>query len=404
MQAPIPRVLSFTTVFPRGDDPMRGVFVRSRLMHLAELAPVTVVAPAAVIEYGNPTGRFRPLSQIPKQRQDGPLTVLHPRWLYPPGVKALHPAALALCSARTVLRAKRRGSFDVLDAHFGHPDGIAAALLASLIGVPFTVTLRGSELMHAAAVAVRGELGWALRRASRVIAVSRPLEQLARGLGVAPERIVVIPNGVDSATFRPLDRAWWRARLGMAEERLHILSAGHLIELKGHHRIVAALPRLHAAGLPAELWIAGAPGNAGAFDDTIRRTAEECGVAAHVHFTGPLQPGQIAGAMNASDLLCLASSREGSPNVVNEALACGVPVVATSVGGVPDMLPDERFGIVVPAGDPESLAAGLDTALRRQWDRAAIAAWGARRSWNNVAAETLEALQGAVLEWAERTR
>jgi glycosyltransferase involved in cell wall biosynthesis len=99
--------------------------------------------------------------------------------------------------------------------------------------------------------------------------------------------------------------------------------------------------------------------------------------------------------MTAADVFCLASSREGWPNVVNEALACATPVVTTDVGGAPDMVPGEEYGFVVPAGDGEALGAALRRALTKDWDRKAIAAWGGSRSWSNVAAETFEVLHAA---------
>ena len=85
----------------------------------------------------------------------------------------------------------------------------------------------------------------------------------------------------------------------------------------------------------------------------------------------------------------LASDREGWPNVVHEALACGTPVVATDVGGVPDLIPGSDFGIVVPPGDQTSLDKAICEALTRSWDHAAIAAWGMSRTWDAVAGDVL---------------
>lgn len=374
---------------------MRGSFVRARLIHLAALTRVTVVAPVAALEYGNPDGMLRPLSAVRRELQDGPLQVRHPRWLYPPGIRLLHPAALAACSAGTVFREKNCDGCDVIDAHFGHPDGVAAAMLAALVKVPFVVTLRGSETVHAASSLIRAQLGWALRRAANVIAVSRPLAQFASELGVPASRLAIIPNGVDSSQFRPLDRSAWRHRFGMAEDRLHIVSVGHLIEGKGHHRIVEALPRLHAAGLKADLWVVGGSGNAPSFAEAIRRSIQYAGLSQYVHLLGSLPPSDVAGALNAADLLCLASSREGSPNVVNEALACGVPVVATRVGNTPEILAGDQYGILAAVDDPAALFHALEAGLRRTWDRQAISTWGARRTWSHVAAETFDVLRSA---------
>jgi glycosyltransferase involved in cell wall biosynthesis len=99
--------------------------------------------------------------------------------------------------------------------------------------------------------------------------------------------------------------------------------------------------------------------------------------------------------MSAADVLCLASSSEGWPNVVHEALSCGLPVVATNVGAVPEMIPSDQFGLVVPVGDVPALTEALALALQKPWQRAAIAAWGNSRSWDQVAREALEQMQAA---------
>jgi glycosyltransferase involved in cell wall biosynthesis len=291
--------------------------------------------------------------------------------------------------------------FDLIDAHFGYPEGVAAARLAERFGCPFVVTLRGNETLHGAAGRKRGLMSAALRKAAAVIGVSRRLCAFAVELGVEPERTHVIPNGVDSRTFHPRDRASARAALGMAEDRLHIVSAGYLIERKGHHHIVKALPSLRAAGLHCELWIIGEGGKEGDFEEAIRGAVGEHGLGGCVHMVGAVAPEKLAEYLSAADVFCLASNREGWPNVVNEALACGTPVVATDVGGVPDMLPGSEYGVVVQPESSNALLAGLKTALTRRWDGEAIAAWGAVRSWKKVAEETLEVLLSAT-EGAKR--
>jgi glycosyltransferase involved in cell wall biosynthesis len=184
----------------------------------------------------------------------------------------------------------------------------------------------------------------------------------------------------------------------MGDGELHILSAGYLIERKGHHRIVEALPGLRARGLKARLWIAGEKGAEGDFAAEIRRKVAECGVEDAVRFVGAVSPAALACYMSACDVFCLATSREGWPNVVNEALACGAPVVATDVGGVPAMIPDERFGYVIPPGDEPALEEALAGALTREWAREAISAQGLKRSWGEVAREVFEQLSAAAME------
>lgn len=392
------RVLSFTTVYPRPADPKFGLFVRARLQALAAYADVSVVSPVPVIDYGNPKGRFPDLSKIPASRADGPTQVLHPLWFYPPLAGWAHPWWLSAFSAGPVTRLRRTFPFDIIDAHFGHPEASAAHRLARRFGVPYTVTLRGNETFHAEDPRKRCRMAEALRNAARVIAVSEPLREFAIRLGVEPARTAVIPNGIDSMIYHPRDRAAERARLGMGSAERHILSAGYLIERKGHHRVIEALPELLGRGHNVRLWIVGDPGSEGDFAGEIRSRAAQHGLAGWVSFVAAVEPAELACYMSACDLFCLASSREGWPNVVNEALACGAPVVATDVGGVPAMVTEGVTGFVVPPGDPAALAGALDQALIRPWDREAISRQGLARDWDCVAREVYGQLSTASME------
>jgi teichuronic acid biosynthesis glycosyltransferase TuaC len=372
------RILSISCVFPNPVEPEAGLFVKHRLQAVARQAEVTVVAPLPAIDYGNPRGRLLASRTVPFERRDGSLRVLHPRWLYPP----LGGVVNALCLAARllpVLRAHR--DCDMVDAHWAFPTGIAAALALRSRQLPFTITIRGSEVEHARSRLKKSAMAWALRRADGVICLSGRLREFAAGCGVDPGRISVIPNGVDASVFHPRDRG---ARTGAPL----VLSAGQLIELKGHHHIVRALREAK----PAQLVIAGGPGRHGQYEAEIRRQIDLAGMKERVRFAGQVPQDALAELMAAADVFCLASSREGWPNVVQEALACGTPVVATDVGAVPEMIPSDDYGYIVPAGDESRLRTALQAALDRTWDRGRIAALGQSRSWELVGRQVLEEL------------
>jgi len=252
--------------------------------------------------------------------------------------------------------------------------------------------------MHARSRGNRRWIRWALLRAARIITVSESLRRFAIANGVEETRARTIPNGVDANVFFPRPYAETRAKLGIPDDRPAIVSAGFLIERKGHHRIVRALSEMRRNGSNAELWVVGGPGREGQFEKQIHREVQERALESAVHFTGNLKPAMLADFMSAADVVCLASSREGWPNVVHEAQACGAPVVATSVGGVQEMIPGAEYGFVVPVGDEDALTAALSKAIETQWDRARITAWGRARSWQQVGIETAEVLSQAAAE------
>jgi glycosyltransferase involved in cell wall biosynthesis len=142
-----------------------------------------------------------------------------------------------------------------------------------------------------------------------------------------------------------------------------------------------------------QLLIAGGPGPEGQYENYLRNLVAHHGLTESVRFLGAVPAATMAEIMSASDVLCLASTNEGWPNVVHESLACGTPVVATDVGAVPAMLDEGRYGMVVPVNDPLSLKQALEEALAKHWDRPAIAAWAQNRGWSQVAAEVLEEMQ-----------
>jgi teichuronic acid biosynthesis glycosyltransferase TuaC len=364
---------------------------------MAEFAEVKVIAPIPVLDYSNPKGKLLRSRPFPLSRWDGPVEVFHPRWVFPPHGTPLNVLCLATRLQILLRRIRREFAFDLIDAHFGYPEGAAAALLAAAAGVPFTITLRGNETMFAGFRYRRDAMRRAFRRAGRVIAVSEDLRQFAVTEGVAEERTVTIPNGIDRELFFPRDRQAARAKHGLLAGRKVIVSAGELIEAKGHHLAAEALRTLLDEGMDAELLIVGATGRGGSrFEQMLRQRVVELGLAGRVRFIGFVGRAGMAELLSAADVFCLASYTEGWPNVVNEALACGAPVVATHVGGVPSMLISEQYGFMVPPRDLPALRDALRQALSRPWDRAAIAGWGGSRTWQQVASEVLEAMRRLV--------
>ena len=251
------RILSLSSVYPNPAEPGLGLFVRSRLQHMAASAEIKVIAPIPLVDYSNPRGKLFQPRAFPVARQDGPIEVFHPRWLFPPNGTPLN----ALCQFARLLPLVRHirttFPFDLIDAHFGYPEGVTAGLLAAVFHVPYIITLRGSETMFAGYRYRRKTLRWAMRRASHIIAVSEDLRAFAVHEGVAAERASTVPNGIDPAIFHPRDLRQMRLRHGLPLDRHLILSAGELIEAKGHHLVIQAVKSLLDRGLDVELIIVG---------------------------------------------------------------------------------------------------------------------------------------------------
>jgi teichuronic acid biosynthesis glycosyltransferase TuaC len=385
------KILSLSSVYPNPGEPGLGLFVRSRLQALAKYAEVKVVAPIPVLDYSHPERKiFRP-REFPLRRQDGPLEVFHPRWIFPPYGTPLNVFCEFGRLLPLLVRIRREFRFDLIDAHFGYPEGCAASLAASFFRVPFTITLRGSETMFDGYRYRRAAMKTAFRRAAATIAVSDELRDFAISRGARLERARTIPNGIDTDVFRPYDQAAMRRRHNLPAGRKLILTAGELIEAKGHHLVVDALKSLVARGADAELLIAGATARGGPeFEQALRERVRNAGMENRVRLLGWVDRQTMAELLSAVDLFCLASYTEGWPNVVNEALACGAPVVVTQVGGVTAMVPSAQYGTIVPQRDMPALERAILAGLDRTWNRTVISHWGRSRSWDTVAREVAE--------------
>ncbi len=387
------RTLVLSSLFPSRTRPNFGVFVRDRVRHVAAHCDIVVVAPVPWFP-GNRWLRGTAHARTPFVEEIDGLTVYHPRVVSVPHVaKALDATSYAVSLLPFIAWLRRRFRFDLVDAQFGYPDGVAAALIGKAVRCPVVVTLRGDEERVAAYPLRRMQLARAFKSV-RLIAVSDSLRQFALRLGIDPSEVRVIPNGVDVSPFRPGDRGAARRRLGLPDDKAILLAVGAMGEGKGHHLVLEALPDL-VARHPQLLYVAvGGAAYADGYATRVRHLVERHALQDHVRLVG-LQPHEdIPLWMAAADVFCLATAHEGWSNAITEALACGLPVVTTRVGGNAELVREGRDGLLVPFGDRHALAAAIVDALQREWDRAGIAARAREFSWEATAQQVIEFMQG----------
>lgn len=380
-----PHVVVLSSLFPSAVQPGAGLFVRERAFRLGQRLALAVVAPTPWFPLQGLVRRLRPGFRpgAPLHEQQKGFDVWYPRFLSVPGaLKQLDGAAMARAAWPRLRELKQAGRLDVIDAHFGYPDGLAASLLARRLGVPYTVTMRGTETRHAQDPVLRPLLARALCGADRVFSVSDSLRQVALGLGVAAERARVVGNGVDLARFRPLDRAEQRRALGLPADAPVLVTVGGLCERKGFHRIIALLPELRQRFPGLRYLAVGGPSPEGDWTERLKAQAHELGLADAVHFTGPVAPDALSRYLSAADVFVLATRNEGWANVFLEAMACGLPVVTTRVGGNAEVVCRPDLGEVVPFDDAPALRQAVERALGTAWDRAAIRAYAESNTWD----------------------
>lgn len=381
---PAPHVVVLSSLFPSSRQPGAGPFVRERMFRVGRTLPLAVVAPQPWFPLQGLLRRWRPGFRpgAPAHETQSGHDVWYPRFFSVPGLfKRLDGWFMALGAWPRLRRLHRAGRLDLIDAHFAYPDGYAASLLGRWLEVPYTVTLRGTEVRHARDPALAPHVTHALRHAARVFAVSESLRQLALSLGIAPDHVRVVGNGVDLAKFEPLPRAQTRRALRLPDDAPILATVGALVERKGFHRVIELLPVLRQRHPGLRYLIVGGSSPEGDYSPQLRQQVSATGLEDAVRFLGPLPPEQLRLPLSAADVFVLASSNEGWANVLLEAMACGVPVVATDVGGNAEVVCDPVLGSVVPFGDRARLAEAIDRALGKPWDREAIRAYAERNGW-----------------------
>jgi glycosyltransferase involved in cell wall biosynthesis len=372
-------ILTVTTLFPNPVQPMHGTFVATRLEKLLATNEVEaeVIAPVAwippLVRYPS-AGR---LDRVPLVTTRGNLAVHHPRYLVIPKIgMTLTPRALTWALERSLGRLLAAGRrFDLIDAHYFYPDGVAAVRLGRRYNLPVVVTARGTDLnLITEFAAPRKMIRDAADAADGLVTVCQALKNRLVELGTPADRVTVLRNGVDLELFRPLDRTQARAALGFTRRTLG--SVGHLIERKGHHHAIRAL-----ASLPdTDLVIVGE----GPQRSALVRLAAQAGVGERVRFLGAVDQPQLARIYSALDALVLASSREGWANVLLEAMACGTPVVASAVWGTPEVVAAPEAGVLMGMLDAQGVAAGVRQLFAAPPDRAATRRYAERFSWDST--------------------
>lgn len=380
------KIVSVCRVLPTPDHPAAGAFVLRRLAAMADKADMRVIQPVPYLPV------VRPLPPWAREASHvaGRVTIEHAPMVYLPGMwKSLDGRWLER-SVRSRLAALHEArALDVIDAHFGYPDGVGCVRAAQRLGIPVFITLRGMEVDAIRHPRIGPQLARALRQASGCIAVSYSLRDLAVEAGVDADHVLVAPNAVDRASFHPGDRTVARSQLSLPATSPLIVSVGHLIAGKGHGVLIHALATLRQTRPDARLAIIGGPAYEPDHPRVLAELAREKGLQDAVTFVGAVKPSAVALWLQAADVFALATEREGCCNSVLEALAVGLPVVTTPAGDNPRFVQDGANGLLVPIGDISGTARAIGAALDRKWDHLVISKALRVGTWQDVAQQVI---------------
>lgn len=375
------RILTFTTLYPNAVWPQFGIFVETRLRKLVASGGLSarVVAPCPWFPFRNPQfGKYAAFARIPRIEERHGLAIDHPRYPTIPKFGMNVAPYLLFAGVLPLLRRQIASGqdFQVIDAHYMYPDGVAAVMLGLALDRPVVVTCRGSDINEISKYRLpRRQIRWAAKRAAAIVTVSEGLRERLCALGIQGTHVRVLRNGVDLDVFRPVERPLTQAR--RAPPGWHVLvSVGNLVCLKGHDLIIKALIDLPSTML---LVIGRGPERS-----SLEALAQTSGVADRVNFLDPVPQEQLREIYSAADALVLASASEGWPNVLLESMACGTPVIATDIPGAREIIGAPEVGLLLRERTSEAIVQSVKALFASPRDIAAIRAYAERFSWDQT--------------------
>lgn len=380
------KLLTFSTLYPNSERPQHGIFVETRLRHLlaSGSAQSRVVAPVPWFPLRHPRfGYYAACARVPAHEERYGISILHPRYpLFPKFGMSSAPVMLAVATLNTLKGILRNGyDFDLIDAHYFYPDGVAAVMLGRVLGKPVAITARGTDISLIPRYCLpRQMIRWAAHHAAGIIAVCQALKDAIVALGIPENKVTVLRNGVDLELFHPLARDVERKRLELTKPSL--LCVGHLIERKGHDIPIRAMTKLPEC----ELMIIGE----GEQEQRLKALARSLGVGARVRFLGAIPQPELKRFYSAADALVLCSSREGWANVLLEAMACGTPVVATTVWGTPEVVASPEAGVLMRERSSQALVTSVRALFANCPDRSATRHYAERFGWQETTTGQLD--------------
>lgn len=316
--------------------------------------------------------------------------ILHPKTLHLPKVgRALYAGLFAGSLLRPLQKLHDQHRFDAMLTAWAYPDGTGAVALGKALKLPTVVRVMGSDINdYAHQPYRRPQIKWAMRNANRVIAVSRHLKGEVEKLGARADRVVFIPTGVDRSRFVHVPRDEARLQLGIRHSGPLVLVPGRLSPEKGANFFLDALARLPSG-------VHGMLVGDGPERSKLEAQAAALGIGSRVEFAGFQPEARMHLYYSAADVSCLASLEEGWPDALMEAFSCGSAVVASKVGGVPEILALTGEGLTAEPGNAQSLADALGRALEVKVDRQALATKMDAHSLDATARRYVETLREA---------
>ncbi|MDE2028381.1 MAG: glycosyltransferase [Candidatus Omnitrophica bacterium] len=379
------KLLIFTNVFPDESTPNTGFYVKEQVMQLKAFFDIKVIKAKPSKSFGWNGTSFE------KTIYDG-IEIYTFQYTVLPKVGVFFSGRSYLNAVRPLVKTiHKEFDFDVIVAYWTYPEGHAAGKVAKEYGVPFLLRPRGSDInLFLDNPVLKSLIRVPLKLADRVVPVTEDMARKVKKLGVLHERVDFIHNGLNSREFYPLEKDNCRKEIGISMSEKVILFVGNFLEVKGIAPFLEAIRLLDRPDNGGMVFYFLGKGPLGSAIENAREVLRYI----KIKIIGDIAHGQLVKWLNAADLLCLPSKNEGCPNVVLEALACGLPVAASNVGGIPELINSPELGILFRPSDAGDMARSIEDALQRSWDKKRLMLRVAQQSWDKVGERLKMAING----------
>ncbi|MBA7576799.1 putative teichuronic acid biosynthesis glycosyltransferase TuaC [subsurface metagenome] len=393
------KVLIISHMYPSASNQVSGIFVAEQVKKLARQGcEVKIISPIAWTPFPVKylSKKWESYSQIPLEEEREGIKVYYPRQITFPSARLFeHSGSFMYYGIKKLVQTIYESfKFDLVNAYTILPDGFSALLLKKKIDVPIVITILGDDLL---VYPYRNK--WifmntrrTLAKATKIIAVSKHLKDRAVDeFGISEEKITVIYTGHDEKNFNLDERKQQEPSIK------NILFLGNIIESKGVFDLLKAISIIRNSD--EKLFKRLSWRFVGKISDKEKLTnfLNVYKLRNNVEVVGEVPRDEVAKYMKRADFFILPSWSEGMPVTLLEATACGLPVIATNVGGIPEVV-NENTGVLVEPKKPQELACGIISALSRNWDRESIGEYAKKYTWEKNAEKTLgvyqEVLQG----------
>lgn len=392
------KILVISSKFPNKIHFQQGLFVYELVKELSKENQFVVICPISktpsisllsrALKNPRKLGEYyRQLRKIPQTDTYHGISVYYPRLWYLPQ-KFAHFSRGFFLFARVmplILKIRKKFKFDIIHAQFALPEGFAATLMGKALGVPVVVHCQGSDINSDLGknIILTNLVKYSLNHAQYVFAASKEIRQKIDHYTDLNGLLKLVPNGVNLRMFFPYDKIKARKNLNLPLDKNIILYVGSLYWGKGVNYLIDAMEDVARKCPDVLLFILGE----GDLDDALKRKVRKLDLEHRIKFLGNKPQTKVPRWMNAVDLLILPSVSEGLPPVIPESLACGTPVVASRVGGVPEIIDSGKIGLLSNPRDAGDLAKNILLGLRKTWNESMLVNRAMQYSWRKIAAE-----------------